>query len=54
MLALGLMLDHADRREDGDRLREAIDRTLAAGTRTGDLGGDATTLQFGKAVAANL
>ncbi|MBB4285722.1 isocitrate/isopropylmalate dehydrogenase family protein [Roseospira goensis] len=52
LLAAGLMLDHAGRPDAARRLRDAITATLAAGTGTPDIGGTATTAEFGAAVAA--
>lgn len=54
MLALGLMLDHVRLHDSAKRLRDAIDSTLSSGVKTPDLGGTASTLEFAKAVAANL
>jgi isocitrate dehydrogenase (NAD+) len=54
MLAAGLMLEHVGLADSARQLRNSIDRTLAAGIRTPDLGGTATTAQFGEAVAGNI
>ncbi|HXE57193.1 MAG TPA: isocitrate/isopropylmalate dehydrogenase family protein [Gemmatimonadales bacterium] len=52
MLAAALMLDHLGLIEYGDRVREAVRRTIAEDhVRTRDLGGTATTREFGDAVA---
>jgi isocitrate dehydrogenase (NAD+) len=52
MLAAALMLDHLREPAAARRLRDAIRRTLVEdGVRTRDLGGAATTSQFGDAVA---
>ncbi|KAA5604476.1 isocitrate/isopropylmalate dehydrogenase family protein [Roseospira marina] len=51
MLAAGLMLDHVGRDDDAQRLRAAIAATISGGTRTADIGGTASTSDFGKAVA---
>jgi isocitrate dehydrogenase (NAD+) len=52
MLAAAMMLDHLGEKEAGDRVREAIRRTLVDdGIRTRDLGGMASTKEFGNAVA---
>lgn len=54
MLAAALMLDHAGLADCARRLRGGIDRALADGIKTPDLGGTATTSQFGDAVAARV
>ncbi len=51
MLAAGLMLDHVGRTTDAQRLRDAIAATIVAGIRTPDMGGTASTADFGAAVA---
>ncbi len=52
MLAAGMMLDHLGEKEAGDRIRRSIERTLVQdGIRTRDLGGTASTKEFGDAVA---
>jgi len=52
MLAAGMMLDHLGEKEAGDRIRRSIERTLVHdGIRTRDLGGTASTKEFGDAVA---
>jgi isocitrate dehydrogenase (NAD+) len=52
MLAAALMLDHLGEVGWGDRIRGAIERTIVDDNiRTGDLGGSATTEEFGDAVA---
>ncbi|MHC4067757.1 MAG: isocitrate/isopropylmalate family dehydrogenase, partial [Planctomycetota bacterium] len=52
MLAAAMMLDHLGEKEAGDRLRGSIRRTMVDdGIRTRDLGGTATTKEFGDAVA---
>jgi 3-isopropylmalate dehydrogenase len=38
------------REDDAARIEQAVDKVIAGGTRTGDLGGDATTAGFGDAV----
>ncbi|UPO80054.1 NAD-dependent isocitrate dehydrogenase [Parasaccharibacter sp. TMW 2.1888] len=50
LLAGALMLDHTNHAALATRLRTAIIQTLQNGTRTGDLGGTATTDQFTRAV----
>ena len=47
-----LMLEHLGHPEEGGRLLRALEAVCAAGTRTRDLGGSATTAQVGDAVAA--
>jgi isocitrate dehydrogenase (NAD+) len=55
MLSAALMLDHLAQRAAADRLRAGILAALAnPDCRTGDLGGQATTVQFTDAVVANL
>ncbi|HSM15434.1 MAG TPA: isocitrate/isopropylmalate dehydrogenase family protein [Gemmatimonadales bacterium] len=52
MLAAAMMLDHLGEKDAGDRIRRSIQRTLVQdGIRTRDLGGTATTKEFGDAVA---
>lgn len=52
MLAAALMLDHIGELTAGDRLRRAvIDTIVADQIRTRDLGGTATTAEFGRRVA---
>lgn len=55
MLAAAMMLDHVARKDLGDRLRTAIDRTLNVDkVRTGDLGGSASTGEFSRALVARI
>ncbi len=55
MLAAAMMLDHLGHRAEGNRMRDAICRTIVEdGVRTRDLGGGATTREFGDAVAARI
>jgi isocitrate dehydrogenase (NAD+) len=52
ILAAAMMLDHLGHPDKGDRVREAIRKTIVDdGIRTGDLGGTASTREFGDAVA---
>jgi len=52
MLAAALMLDHIGEVKWGDRIRQAIERTIVEDKiRTRDLGGTASTKEFGDAVA---
>jgi isocitrate dehydrogenase (NAD+) len=55
MLAAAMMLDHLGHRAEGDRAREAIRATIVDDDiRTRDLGGTATTREYGDAVAARI
>ena len=55
MLAAGMMLEHVQRPELSRRLRGAIDQTLNLDmVRTGDLGGNATTAEFTRALVARI
>jgi isocitrate dehydrogenase (NAD+) len=55
MLAAALMLDHLGEVKWGDRIREAIERTIVDDKiRTRDLGGSASTKEFGDAVARRI
>jgi isocitrate dehydrogenase (NAD+) len=55
MLAAGLLLDHLGDAGSARRVREAISATIrGAGIKTRDLGGTATTREFGDAVVARL
>jgi tartrate dehydrogenase/decarboxylase/D-malate dehydrogenase len=47
-----LMLEFLGQREAHDAIVQAIERVLAAGPRTGDLGGKASTTDMGRAIAA--
>ena len=52
LLAAGLMLEHVGLGELAHRLREAVNRTLREdAVRTPDLGGEASTADFAKAIA---
>jgi isocitrate dehydrogenase (NAD+) len=52
MLAAAMMLDHLGELKLGNRIRSAIEQTLVEdNVRTRDLGGNATTREFGDAVA---
>jgi len=52
MLAAALMLDHLNEQAAAARVREAVRRTIVDDrVRTRDLGGTATTVEFGDAVA---
>jgi isocitrate dehydrogenase (NAD+) len=55
MLASAMMLDHCGRKEQAGRLRRALVDTLNVDeVRTPDLGGDATTSSFAKAVVGRI
>ena len=55
MLAAGMMLDHLGEKEAGDRVRGAIQQAMVEdGVRTRDVGGTATTKEFGDAVATRV
>lgn len=55
LLAAALMLDHVDCREQAERLRSALTQTLTDdGIRTRDLGGSASTTEFGKAIVERM
>jgi tartrate dehydrogenase/decarboxylase/D-malate dehydrogenase len=50
ILSAAMMLDHLDERESADRVRTAVEQTLAADQHTPDLGGTLTTQQMGEAI----
>ena len=55
LLAAALMLEHVGKVDMAKRLRRAIDRTLRDdGVRTGDLGGNATTVDMTQAIVRRL
>jgi homoisocitrate dehydrogenase len=54
ILSAVMMLEHLGEHEIAQRVECAVDRVLAEGPRTPDLGGSATTLQFAEAVARAL
>jgi isocitrate dehydrogenase (NAD+) len=54
LLSAVLMLRHLDLGEIAENVQRALFATLAAGTRTPDLGGSATTAGFAKAVSERL
>ena len=55
MLAAAMMLDHLGEHQAARQLRAAIRATIVdAGIRTRDLGGSATTAEFGEGVAARI
>ncbi len=51
ILSAAMMLDHLDVPAAAGRVRSAVERTLAAGHKTADLGGSLTTRQMGDLVA---
>jgi isocitrate dehydrogenase (NAD+) len=52
MMAAALLLDHVGEADAGTRVRAAIERTIAQdNVRTRDLGGNASTAEFARAVA---
>ena len=52
ILAAALMLDHLGHQDQGDKIREGIRKVIVDDKiRTGDLGGTASTREFGDAVA---
>jgi len=55
MLAAAMMLDHVGELDRAQRLRKAIEQVIVRdGVRTRDLGGSATTQEFGDAVAGRV
>lgn len=52
MLTAAMMLDHLGLRDTAERIDRAVDRVLASGPVTADLGGKATTVEFTDAVIA--
>jgi len=50
ILSAAMMLDHLGEHEVAKRIEEAVDKVLAEGPRTPDLGGNATTEEFTNAV----
>lgn len=54
ILASAMMLDHVGYKAAGERIRTAVERTLLAGDRTGDLGGSLGTADYAAKVVANL
>jgi isocitrate dehydrogenase (NAD+) len=52
MLAAAMMLDHIGELDRAQRIRDAVQDTIVTDQiRTRDLGGSATTEEFGRAVA---
>ena len=55
MLAAAMMLDYIARNDLANRMRKAIDQALNEDkVRTGDLGGTASTKEFGQAIIGRL
>lgn len=54
LLSTAMLLDHLGESDAARRLQSAVGRVLTGGQRTPDLGGTATTRQFGDAVVAEL
>jgi isocitrate/isopropylmalate dehydrogenase len=54
ILSAAMMLEHLGEAAAGGRVREAVLATIRGGTRTGDLGGTASTMDFAKAVAGRV
>ena len=54
VLSAAMMLDHLDETEAAGQLRRAVEKTLASGQGTPDLGGDLSTSQMGDLLIANL
>ncbi|MGI8980278.1 MAG: isocitrate/isopropylmalate dehydrogenase family protein [Pirellulaceae bacterium] len=54
ILSVAMMLDHLELPALAERVRQAVEKTLAGGAQTPDLGGRLTTEQMGDAVLANL
>lgn len=50
LLSAAMLLDHIGEVKSGEKLRNAITSVLKSGVKTTDLGGDATTTEFTKAV----
>ena len=54
VLSAAMLLDHLDSPEEADRVRDAVETTLAEGPRTPDLGGDASTVDVTDAIVDRL
>lgn len=54
ILSAAMMLDHLELASAAQRIRQAVERTLADGEHTPDLGGNLTTSQAGDAVVQHL
>jgi len=54
ILAAAMLLEHLGATEPAGRIRAAVAHVLAAGPRTPDLGGSATTQDFTRAIIAHM
>jgi isocitrate dehydrogenase (NAD+) len=54
LLSLAMLLDHVERRDLGEALRQSIYSAIADGEATGDLGGRLNTTEFTRAVVDRL
>ncbi len=54
LLAFAMLLDHVERRDLGEALRDSLYAAIRDGERTGDLGGKLTTTEFTRAVVDRL
>lgn len=54
ILSAAMLLDHLQAPAAATRIRRAVERTLAGGSQTPDLGGKLTTSQMGDAILGNL
>lgn len=54
ILSAAMMLDHLELDHAADRIRRAVERTLASGQHSKDLGGALTTAEMGDAVLSHL
>lgn len=54
ILSAAMMFDHLGEYQVAAAIEKAVDLTLELGPRTADLGGNASTMEFARAVAANL
>jgi tartrate dehydrogenase/decarboxylase/D-malate dehydrogenase len=52
VLCVAMLLEHAGRRDLGSVVRHAVDEVCRNGVRTPDIGGSATTMEVGNAIAA--
>lgn len=54
ILSAAMMLDHLELPESAQRIRDAVERALAEGCKTADLGGSLSTVQMGAEVVKRL
>lgn len=54
ILSAAMMLDHLNWPQAAERIRKAVERTLADGNKTPDLGGRLTTREMGRAIVEQL